>query len=286
MYSKQRVSEEIVLTFLAVDNPVMRAELKHQRHVMRTSRSGWFWIVLAVVMLLPAFLSALTVIVAGLLRINLLPVVFTPPFNLVANIGLVSLVIMHFALYIVVTLVTLALAASSITREQTSRTWESLLLTEMSARQIVLGKWWATLRALWGDHVLVLVLRLGFVAWLHWMGSSPDQPDPMRLLIVLLVVTVLTLADNGLTTVIGILPPVSGRNPVILTLALALRLMASVGVLVLTSVIGLLAHDWTPLLMIATLVGMAGCVVLTAGAARLAEWAAVRNLASPQPNKS
>src|SRR5690606_39593490 len=113
----------------AVDNPVMRAELRHQRQVIRSSRSGWFWVVLAVVMLVPAFLTALALIFATLSGIDLEPFFAAPPLSVLAQVGLVSLTIMQLALYIVVTLVTLALAASSIRREQRAGTWDSLLLT-------------------------------------------------------------------------------------------------------------------------------------------------------------
>lgn len=261
----------------------MHAELRHQRHVIQTSRSGWFWVVLALLMIIPAFITTFVLLATALFGIDLEPVFATPPLNVLAQVGVTSLIIMHFALYIVVTLVTLALAAASISREQTARTWESLLLTNMSARQIVQGKWWATLRALWGDHLLVLVLRLGFVTYLDLLGSSPDLPQPSRLLTGLAVVTALTLADSALTTILGILPPVSGRNPIVMTLALSLRVVVSVIVLVVTFGIGLLVHEWNPLLVGAVIGGMGLYALATGGMMRFAEWAAVRNLVSPVP---
>ncbi|MBZ0299177.1 MAG: hypothetical protein K8J31_05535, partial [Anaerolineae bacterium] len=237
------------MAFLAVDNPVMHAELRHQRHIIRTSRSGWFWIVLAMLMVVPALLTAVVIVAAAFLGIDLEAVFTPPPWNTLAEVGVSSLMIVHFALYIVVTLVTLALAGSSISREQESRTWESLLLTEMSARQIVQGKWWATLRALWGDHLMVLIVRLGFVAWLDFLGSDPDLPRPSRLIVGLLVVTAFSAADSALSVILGILPPVSGRNPIVLTLALGLRLVVSVGILALAIGVGLLVHEWNPVLV-------------------------------------
>jgi hypothetical protein len=270
----------------AVNNPVMHAELRHQRHVIQSSRSGWFWVVLAMLMLLPALLTTLVVIFAALFSIDLQPLFAQPPLSILGQVGLTTLIIMYFALYIVVTLVTLALAAASVSREQTAHTWESLLLTNMSARQIVQGKCWATLRALWGDHLLVLVLRLGFVTYLDLLGSDPDFPNPFHLLTGLAVVTIITLADSALTVILGILPPVSGGNPVVMTLAFALRFAVSVAVLVVTFGIGLLVHEWNPLLVGVVIVGMSLYALVAWGMLRFAEWAAVRNLVSPVPKAS
>ena len=266
------------MSFLALDNPVMRAELKYQRGVISGSRSGWVWIALAVVMLVPALLAALVLIVADLGQIDLAALFAPPALNALGNIGLTSLVIMNFALYAVVTLVTLALAARSISREHNSGTWDNLLLTNMTARQIVYGKWWATLRALLGDHLLVLFLRLGFVAWLDLQTSNPD---PVRSLLVLLVVVAFSLADSALTVVLGILPPVSGRSPVVMALALGLRLFFSLAIVALSFPIGLLAHNWDPSLVAGLIGGMLLYILTTVGMLRFAEWAAVRNLVSP-----
>ncbi len=269
------------MSFLALNNPVMQAELKHQRHIITTSRSGWFWIVLAMLMLIPALLTALVMLAGAFAGIHLEPIFTQGALAVVAQVGLTSLMIMHFALYIVVTLVTLALAGASISREQTSGTWESLLLTNMTARQIVQGKWWATLRSLWGDHLMVLLVRLGFVAWLDYLGSAPDLPNPGRLLVGLIVISAFSIADSALTVILGILPPVSGRNPVVLTLALGLRLMVSLVILGVSTGIGLLVHEWNPPLVAGAAAGMAVYLLGTAGMLRFAEWAAVRSRVSP-----
>jgi hypothetical protein len=188
---------------------------------------------------------------------------------------------MNFALYIVVTLITLGLAARSISREYENGTWDSLLLTNMTARQIVQGKWWATLCSLWGDHLMVLILRLGFVTWLDYVGSDPDLPRPSRLIIGLIVMSAFTIADSALSVVLGILPPVSGRNPVVMAVALIVRVVISAAIMALSVAIGLLVHEWNPLLVAAAIGGMGLYVALTTGMLRFAEWAAVRNLVSP-----
>ncbi len=196
------------------------------------------------------------------------------------NVGLVLLIVMHVAMYAVVTLVTLALAAASISREYEGGTWDNLLLTNMSARQIVRGKWWATLRAMWGDHLLVLLLRLGFIAWLAYAADPGLRPDRAQVLLALLVITVFSLADSALTVILGILPPISGRNPWVMTLALGLRAALSLLIVALSLGAGLLYYLWDPLLILLLPAWMLIYAAFTVGMLRFAEWAAVRNLVS------
>ena len=46
---------------------IARAELRHQRYVINASRSGRFWIALAVLMLLPAALMSITLFFIALI---------------------------------------------------------------------------------------------------------------------------------------------------------------------------------------------------------------------------
>jgi hypothetical protein len=64
----------------------------------------------------------------------------------------------------------LTMAAGSISREKRNGTWENLLLTEVNARQLVLGKWWAVVRATWRDFVLLAALRAGLTVGLGACG--------------------------------------------------------------------------------------------------------------------
>ena len=81
--------------------------------------------------------------------------------------------------------------------------------------------------------------------------------------------------------VIGILPPVSGRNPVVLTLAMGLRIAVSIAINALVFAVGLLVHEWNPYLVSAVIVAMGAYVLVIAGMLRFTEWAAVRNRVSP-----
>src|SRR6185312_1237435 len=73
---------------------------------------------------------------------------------------LALLLTMMIAMSVVVTFVNMALASNSIGREKEGKTWDTLRLTDVGAERIVLGKWWASLRALNGDYVMVAILRM------------------------------------------------------------------------------------------------------------------------------
>jgi len=83
-----------------------------------------------------------------------------------SGIGFTAVITMNIALYMVVTLITVALAANSISREKTNKTWHVLLLTNVDARSLVLCKWYASSKSLRGDHLMIILLRLGFMGFL------------------------------------------------------------------------------------------------------------------------
>lgn len=67
------------------------------------------------------------------------------------------------------------LASTSIAREKRGLTWESLLLTGVDARQIVYGKWWATLRTLWQVYRPLLLLRFAVALWMGLAGGRTQM---------------------------------------------------------------------------------------------------------------
>src|SRR5690606_35757803 len=99
------------------------------------------------VLLIPAFIGSLIFFISALITpfisLQILPAELN---NNLAFAAFLLLIVMNIALYAVVQLITVALGANSILREKQGRTWETLLLTNIDARQIVLGKWWATIR--------------------------------------------------------------------------------------------------------------------------------------------
>ena len=65
----------------------------------------------------------------------------------------------------------LQVAAVGVAREKQGRTWESLLLTGVDARRIVVGKWFATVQVILSDYRSLLVLRFLVVLWI-WLASG------------------------------------------------------------------------------------------------------------------
>lgn len=260
-------------------NPVASAELRHQRFVIQRSRAGYLWIALAALMMIPALLYAL--FYSGVT----LAAAIAPHERLTSllqdlqriEIGIATLLVMNVALYVVVTLITLGLAANSIQRERSGNTWDSLRLTNIGASRIVLGKWAASLRALWGDHLMLAILRLGLAAFLATYaapffaafngetGARFIAFYPMLLLFTLLY----TAADAMLSAALGLLAalPQGAAGSSLGTLAAGLRFatMGGAGIFVAFCVVEWVnAGDATLLgLLIA---GLLAWLAATAGA--------------------
>lgn len=193
-------------------NPIVNAEFRHQRFVIRRGRVGWIWIILAGVMVAPALLISVGFTIAGLL----LPVYPSAREIFTLSAGFMPawlwLAIMMVAMYPVVTLITFGLSANSVRREKTGNTWDNLRLSRLHPKQIVIGKWWASLRALNGDHGMVTILRFG-VSATAFMALSEVQfiPSPFGLpvewtvLPILLIITLIySVLDAGLSAALGI----------------------------------------------------------------------------------
>lgn len=177
---------------MLADNPVGLAEYKHQQYVINNSRSGWLWIALAVIMLVPglitAILTTLYTLFGGYPTPNLtLDYITTVP-QALEFIGWLSMIIMNVALYFVLVLIAFGLSLNSVTREKENHTWQLLLLTNINAYQLVRGKWWASVMALRGDYVFLTILRLGMitglVAGVSVATNAPNAPtflEPAKL---------------------------------------------------------------------------------------------------------
>lgn len=268
-----------------VNNIVAQAEFRHQRFVISNARSGTIWIVLALVLLIPAFIGSLIFFISALITpfisLQILPAELN---NNLAFAAFLLLIVMNIALYAVVQLITVALGANSILREKQGRTWETLLLTNIDARQIVLGKWWATIRALGGDQFMVALLRFGLVAWVV-QAYAPVEPALAALHVLLLaaIITTFTVLDAAYSSALGIFSPLPDwGGAVTASLILSARVMMTVLAVVWIA--------WMILTLLTVggfsylLVGLGG--LLGYGAAiwlvlRLAQVVAVRGQASP-----
>lgn len=226
------------------DNPILRAEFRYQRTIIRNGRVGWLWIGLAAALVVPTILMSLiwsgAALLAGMFPAaeHLLPSVEQVASNGLAEFAVVLVFVMAIAQYIVVTLVTLGLSAESIRREKNGRTWDALRLTQVSAWQIVSGKWWASLRALVGDHMMVIVSRMGVVVVIVTLiaptidiahGLSPDRH--LGLVPLLLALTVVYgWLDAALTAALGVLAaiPDAALGVVVGSVTVGMRLVVMI----------------------------------------------------------
>ncbi len=230
--------------FEFTNNVVAKAEFRYQRFLIENSRSGAGWIVIAILMLAPAILCSLILFVIGgysqWSAINQLLYHDAAVIRIFAQIGSIAFVVMNVALYLVVMLVTMGLSATSISREKTNHTWNVLVLTELNARQIVWGKWWASLQALWGDHILLAVLRLGIAGWLIVVykenlpaGVMGLPPGATAVIAMTVLIVAFTVIDAMFTTAMGIAIPLSDLpGSIIISLVVGIRAVATVAALI------------------------------------------------------
>lgn len=278
-----------------LQNPVLQAELRHQWFIIEQSRSGRGWIALAVLMLVPAMLSSLVYFIGGVIGwegLPIVPVVDGGPIGWGFAVGWLLMMTMNVALYMVVILVTLGLSANSITRERAGKTWDSLLLTNMDARRIVLGKWWASVIAMWGDHFMIGLLRLGMIAWVivsyDRVFSLP--PAPLHLPVGLSYVPLLTLIvcaytalDATFTTALGVAIPLTAwPGTLVAAVVLAVRALATgLAVVWLLRMIDMIRLEGGFGFVLVGLAGLFGFLLLTGAALRVAMAFAVRANVSP-----
>jgi hypothetical protein len=191
-------------------NPILQSEFNYQRFVIKNSRSGWIWILLAILMVLPAIAAAF-IFTIGLLTGLLTPPVWVDiPASWQASLSVI-LIVVAVSLNVVVTLVTLGLAHGSIRREKEKHTWILLRLTNIESSKIVLGKWWASLWALNGDNVMVILLRVGLLAMACAIYAPSwdavwGEAAPYRLYFLLLLPFVVLQAcfDAALSAIMGV----------------------------------------------------------------------------------
>ncbi len=206
-------------------NIIAQAEFKHQRYILENNRSNTLAIVLAVLMLAPGALLSLGAFLLALFNVYvgdwaLVEALESMPVLLVA---LASNVVMNIALYFVLMLIALGLAYNSISREKTGRTWDILRLTNVDARTVVWGKWWASLLALWGDHLMIVVLRVGLACVV--VLYAPDGVGGLVVVLAIaLIVAAFTFVDVAFTVSLAIASSLSGTaSPVTGLVVLAVR---------------------------------------------------------------
>lgn len=275
--------------FWFIRDVITQAELRHQWYILEKSRSGTAWIIIAVLMILPAILVTFYLLAIVFLG---LPINHINPNNndLISNlvdVGLVSLITMNMALYLIVILITLGLSSNSITRERKGRTWDVLVLSNVDARQVVLGKWWASFVALWGDHAMIGFLRIGLVCMavitLEPFGGAKLPTVPMGIspivthtLILSVILLAYTAIDAMFTAALGVGGAVSTQNANLVGgVIFMMRFIAMfMFVMWLWTIYSDLRQGWG--YIITALFGLALFAVFTWFALRLGEWWAIQ----------
>lgn len=199
-------------------NPVMRAELAHQQRAM-LRRGGR---ALRVLFVLALLVSAALVVGKPLLPQIAALLNETIFYIEEAHRGLLStLTALLAALLFVQHLLWVSQAAqqasATISREKQARTWESLVLTGIDARQIIIGKWWATLRIMWDQHHTGLLLRGLAVVWLCLPNTdgitfSREVNSPTAVVLAAVVALLYPLLNVSVAVATGVLSSLFGRR--------------------------------------------------------------------------
>lgn len=197
-------------------NIIAQAEFRHQRFIIESNRSNPLVILMASLILMPGIL--LSVVAFFLALFGFRDVVHwewlnTPIPSLLVQLFFMSTVVMNIALYFVLMMIGIALAYNSISREYTRRTWDVLCMTNVSARYVVLGKWWASFVALWGDHMMLVILRVGLACIAVLL--TPHDINFLVVLSIAVILVIFTLVDVGFTIALAIASALSGKKTAI-----------------------------------------------------------------------
>ncbi|MEP7289463.1 MAG: hypothetical protein ABI947_27250 [Chloroflexota bacterium] len=216
-----------------IDSPIARAELLYLRRIDK-GRNRWLrWV------------NRLPIVVA--VFANLVPVWLPLLPSIRTDICAVLMIVATYTVQLNVALRTLTLASHTIARETQSDSWDSLVLTGLDARQIVLSKWWTVLRCVWKDHLAAALLKIGLVYGLlqyftfvtpvscysHLGGVLCDRQNygytqiypyyspAIALITVILILVVFGLAEAGLLAALGICTCMYAKKQRIIGLAWA-----------------------------------------------------------------
>ncbi|MDX2078256.1 MAG: hypothetical protein SFZ02_17620 [bacterium] len=272
---------------------ITKAELRHQWYVLEKSRSGTAWIVIAVLMLLPAVLITFYLLAMVILGLSITWNPFSGDIGAtLISIGFVSLIVMNVSLYLIVILITLGLSSNSITRERKGLTWDVLLLTNVDARQVVLGKWWASLVALWGDHAMIAFVRVGAVCAVvltlePYMGirltPAPLGISPVlaHTVVLSLIAIAYTAIDAMFTAALGVGGAVSSQNSSIVSgMVFTARFVAiAIFIFWVAGMYNEFKQGWG--YIPTAFLGLGIFALFTWIALRVGEWAAVQGEVSP-----
>ncbi len=226
------------LSTIFPDNAIKRAELIYQQRSAKRPRAWrrWLnivskWLTIALVIMLVA-----TLLLASLTQRD--------PTPIYKMLGPLPILLILFTLFYDLALMfrTIALGANSISREREGQTWEMLVLTGINARQIVRGKWWATVQRQFPRYLMLSFIRGGASAAAalsvltsyyyasNYYNTRLQLPHPLMIIISILLGVVLTVANLGFSAACGVMgSAVSKRSSMAVARGVANQIVLSLG---------------------------------------------------------
>ncbi len=212
------------LSAIFPDNAITRAERVYQRRSAKKPRTWRRW--LSCVVRGFAFIISF-MLFGGFLICSFVgsnPTAILDILRLPSTFLMVFAVFYHFYLMFQ----TLNRAANSIAREKESQTWELLVLTGVDARQIVRGKWCATVQRQFPNYLFLGLLRVGALSAIA-IGNIPTAysvsgtslssqiqlPHPAAILLIAVFGLALPIANLGLSAACGVMGSTAVRSTVI-----------------------------------------------------------------------
>jgi hypothetical protein len=195
------------------ENAIKRAELIYQHRSAKRPRTWRRWLNTTVkwLMIILVLVFVVTLLLASITQRD--------PTPIVRMLGPMPTLLILFILFYDLSLMfqTISLAANSISREREGQTWEMLVLTGVNARQIVRGKWWATVQRQFPRYLMLAFIRagasaaaaIGIITSFYFASSYYNErmqlPHPLTILLSIAFGVVLTLAGLGFSAACGLM---------------------------------------------------------------------------------
>ncbi|MFN8375710.1 MAG: hypothetical protein U0694_22920 [Anaerolineae bacterium] len=209
-------------------NPIARVETlaQQKREPLGRLRRGLDLALMVFLSLLSLLLVALEMAAAAW-RLDITDLIdrLTP----VIQVYLLLVILQHFR----VMFGTLAQGVAALERERRStERWDTLMMTGITSREVVLGKWWALLRARWRAYAWLALWRAGAALWTgaafsralmrvmfattNYNASSVNieiaVPTPLHFLLAALLIGVLTMMNLLFTTACALFAGIAYRR--------------------------------------------------------------------------
>lgn len=119
---------------------------------------------------------------------------------------------------------TSVIASDTVLREKMSGTWETLILTDVGTRQLVLGKWWAVVCMVWRSYALLALLRTAAVLGVGSMifsspanvvfrySETPSDIPLLNLIVAGVLIVMFTMLNCLFTAASGVVGSFLGRK--------------------------------------------------------------------------